>query len=280
MILDFAQLTVQEKQHYLAHLVAPRPICFASTIDKEGNVNLSPFSFFNMFSYEPSILVFSTVRRMRNNTTKHTLDNVLEVPEVAINIVTFDIVQQMSLSSCDFPKGVNEFAKSGFTEEQATFITPPLVKESKAKFECKVIEVKPLGDNGGSGSLIICEVLAVHIDDKLLDADKKLDQRKLDLVARLGGDWYSSIGEQNLFRVPKPNTQIGIGIDQLPESIRNSHILTGNDLGLLANISIVPEKDNTHNYTFVNETEQHQAIKKQLRENDIATAWQMILWNS
>src|SRR5260221_8893910 len=225
MILDSQDLTPAENQYYLQHLVAPRPICFASTIDKAGNVNLSPFSFFNLFSSNPPIVIFSSARRIRNNTTKHTLQNVTEVPEVVINIATYDMVQQISLDSCEFPKDVNEFVKAGFTEEPATLIKPSMVKESKVKMECKVIEVKPLGTEGGAGNLVICEVMRMHIDDSLLDENKKVDQRKINHVARLGGDWYCMVNETNLFRVQKPNTELGIGIDALPSPIRNSKIL-------------------------------------------------------
>ena len=209
MILDLKDLKPAEKQYYLQHVIAPRPICFASTIDKAGKVNLSPFSFFNLFSSNPPIVIFSPARRVRDNTTKHTLQNVLEVPEVVINIVTYDMVQQTSLASCEFPKGVNEFVKAGFTAEPATLVKPPMVKESKVKMECKVIEVKPLGTEGGAGNLVICEVLRMHIDDSLLNDNKKIDQRKIHHVARLGGDWYCKVDETNLFQVEKPNTQIG-----------------------------------------------------------------------
>ena len=193
MILDLKELKPSEKQYYLQHIIAPRPICFASTIDKAGNVNLSPFSFFNLFSSNPPVVIFSPARRGRDNTTKHTLENVLEVPEVVINMVTYDMVQQMSLSSCEFPKEVNEFTKAGFTEIPATVVKPPMVKESKAQLECKVLEVKPLGNEGGAGQLVICEVLVMHIDDSLLDEHKKLDQRKINHVARLGGNWYARL---------------------------------------------------------------------------------------
>jgi flavin reductase (DIM6/NTAB) family NADH-FMN oxidoreductase RutF len=208
MTFDLKDLKPAEKQYYLQHVIAPRPICFASTIDKNGKVNLSPFSFFNLFSSNPPIVIFSPARRIRDNTTKHSLENVLEVPEVAINIVTYDMVQQVSLASCEFPKGTNEFIKAGFTPEPATLITPPMVKESKVKMECKVIEVKSLGAEGGAGNLVICEVLRMHIDDTLLDANKKMDQRKINHVARLGADWYCVVNEKNLFEVEKPNTQI------------------------------------------------------------------------
>ena len=207
MIFNLNDLKTAEKQYYLQHVIAPRPICFASTIDKEGNVNLSPFSFFNLFSSNPPVVIFSPARRVRDNTTKHTLQNVLEVPEVVINIVTYDMVQQVSLASCEFPKGVNEFSKAGFTAIPATLVKPPMVKESKVKLECKVLEVKPLGTEGGAGNLVICEVLRMHIDDSLLDDPSttaqglpKLDQRKINHVARLGGDWYCQVNEQNLFQ--------------------------------------------------------------------------------
>ncbi len=216
MIIDLKELKPAERQYYLQHVVAPRPICFASTIDKAGNVNLSPFSFFNLFSANPPIVVFSPSRKVRDNTVKHTLENVQEVPEVVISIVTYDMVQQVSLASCEFPKGVNEFAKAGFTEMPASLVKPPMVKESLVNMECKVVEVKPLGTEGGAGNLVICEVLRMHIDDSLLDENKKIDQRKINHVARLGGDWYCVVNEQNLFQVEKPNTQIGIGVDSLP----------------------------------------------------------------
>ena len=195
MIIDLNELKPAERQYYLQHVVAPRPICFASTIDQAGNVNLSPFSFFNLFSANPPIVVFSPSRKVRDNSVKHTLENVLEVPEVVISIVTYDMVQQVSLASCEFPKGVNEFAKAGFTEMPATLVKPPMVKESLVNMECKVIEVKPLGTEGGAGNLVICEVLRMHIVDSLLDENKKIDQRKINHVVRLGGDWYCVVNE-------------------------------------------------------------------------------------
>jgi flavin reductase (DIM6/NTAB) family NADH-FMN oxidoreductase RutF len=290
MILDLKDLKTAERQYYLQHVIAPRPICFASTVDKEGNVNLSPFSFFNLFSSNPPIVIFSPARRVRDNTTKHTLQNVLEVPEVVINIVTYDMVQQTSLSSCEYPKGINEFIKAGFTPVPATLVKPPMVKESKVQLECKAIEVKPLGTEGGAGNLIICEVLRMHIDDSLLDENKKIDQRKINHVARLGGDWYCKVDETNLFHVPKPNTELGIGIDALPESVRTSKILTGNNLGQLANVNempvIEPSFDDTHlkniiQYYSINpdemEREVHSYAKKLLDENKVKEAWQVLL---
>lgn len=290
MIFDLNQLKTTEKQYYLQHIIAPRPICFASTIDKEGNVNLSPFSFFNMFSSNPPIVIFSPARRVRDNTTKHTLQNVLQVPEVVINIVTYDMVQQASLASCEYPKGTDEFVKAGFTKEPATLITPPMVKESKAKLECKVLEIKSLGEEGGAGQLVICEILRLHLDDSLVTEDKKLDQTKLELVARLGGDWYCRVSKENLFMVPKPNVQLGVGVDSLPESIRYSTILTGNQLGKLANVHempvIQPSFDDEHlknivQYFSVNpgemEKELHAYAAKLLDQGKIAEAWQVLL---
>jgi hypothetical protein len=218
------------------------------------------------------------------------LENVLEVPEVAINIVTYDMVHQASLSSCEFPKEVNEFVKAGFTEEPATLIRPPMVKESKVKMECKVIEVKPLGTEGGAGNLVICEVLRIHIDDGLVDDKGKIDQRKIHHVARLGGDWYCKVDETNLFHVPKPHTELGIGIDALPESIRNSKLLTGNNLAQLANVNEIPFIDPAFDdrnlkqiilYYSINpeemERELHTYAKKLLEEGKIKEAWQVVL---
>ena len=290
MILDLKDLKTAEKQYYLQHVVAPRPVCFASTIDKAGNINLSPFSFFNLFSSNPPIVIFSPSRRVRDNTTKHTLENVMEVPEVVINIVTYEMVHQVSLASCEYPKEMNEFEKAGFTAEPATLVKPPMVKESKVKMECKVLEIKTLGTEGGAGNLVICEVIRMHIDDSLLDENKKLDHRKIHHIARLGGDWYCKVDETNLFMVPKPNTELGIGVDALPESIRNSDILTGNDLGHLANVREMPiiesSFDDTHlkniiQYYSLNpddmEKELHAYAKKLLAEGKVNEAWQVLL---
>jgi flavin reductase (DIM6/NTAB) family NADH-FMN oxidoreductase RutF len=290
MIFDLKELSPVDKQYYLQHVVAPRPVCFASTVDKEGAVNLSPFSFFNMFSSHPPVVIFSPARRVRDNTTKHTLQNVQEVPEVVINIVTYDMVQQTSLSSCEYLKGVDEFIKAGFTKEPATVVRPPMVKESKAKLECKVLEIKSLGEGGGAGQLVICEVLKLHIDDSLLNTDKKFDQTKIEHIARLGGDWYCRVSKDNLFTVPKPNIQLGIGIDALPESIRYSKLLTGNHLGMLANVAempvILPSFDDKHlknivQYYSINpvemEREVHSYASKLLDENQVQEAWQVLL---
>lgn len=290
MIIDLKDISTPERQNYLQHAVAPRPICFASTIDKEGNVNLSPFSFFNLFSTDPPVVIFSPSRRVRDNTTKHSLQNVQEVPEVVINIVDYDMVQQVSLASCEYPKAMNEFVKAGFTPEPATLIKPPMVKESKVKMECKVIEIRSLGEKGGAGNLVLCEVIRMHIDDSILNEKNFIDQRKLHHVARLGGDWYCKVDETNLFIVEKPNVKLGIGIDVLPKHIRNSGVLTGNNLGQLGNVHempvIDPGFDDTHlknivQYYSINpdemEKELHTYAKKLLDQGKVREAWQVLL---
>lgn len=291
MTITLAELPVMQKQAWLQHAVAPRPIAFASTIDAAGNVNLSPFSFFNLFSSNPPIVIFSPARRVRDNTTKHTLENVLAVPEVVINICDYTMVQQMSLSSCEYPKGVNEFLKAGFTPKAATQIKPPMVAEAKIQLECKVQEVKSLGEQGGAGQLVIAEVLVMHVHDSILNAEgTMIDQRKIEHVARLGGDWYVRVNEHNLFTVPKPNTQLGIGIDHLPQGIRNSQWLSGNHLGMLANVTAIPEVDPAFHDDTVNnifqyysltpdtmEQELHRYAARLLEQQQVATAWQVLL---
>lgn len=290
MVFDLKELTTAERQYYLQHVVAPRPICFASTVDKNGVTNLSPFSFFNLFSTNPPVVIFSPSRKVRDNTTKHTLQNLMEVPEVVINIVTYDMVQQTSLASCEFPQEVDEFIKAGFTKEPATVVKPPMVKESKVKLECRVNEIKPLGEEGGAGNLVICEVLKAHIADELLNEEKKFDQTKLELVARLGGDWYCKVSKENLFTVPKPNVKLGIGIDALPESIRNSKLLTGNHLGMLGNVHdqplVDPSFDDEHLKNIIQyyavspaemEKEVHAYAAKLLDQHKVHEAWQVLL---
>ena len=292
MKLDLSTLTPADVQSYLQHAIAPRPICFASTIDLEGNVNLSPFSFFNLFSSNPPVVIFSPARRVRDNSTKHTLQNVMEVPEVVINMVDYDMVQQMSLASCEFAKEENEFIKAGFTAENATFVKPPLVKESKVKLECKVLEIKPLGTEGGAGNLVICEVLAIHIDESILNSDNKIDQTKYNLVARLGGDWYCKVSDENLFKVAKPNIKIGIGMDVLPLAIRNSKILSGNHLGQLANVDELPIIDPAFENELLQqivqyfnldtqemEIETHKLAASLLNDGNTNAAWQVLLAN-
>ncbi|RZJ75760.1 MAG: flavin reductase family protein [Flavobacterium sp.] len=233
-------LSAVQLQDYLQYAIAPRPICFASTIDAEGNVNLSPFSFFNMFSTKPPICVFSPARRVRDNTTKHTLENILQVKECVINIVNYDMVQQMSLASTEYAKGINEFDKSGFTMLKSDLVAPPRVAEAPVQFECVVNQVIPLGDSHGAGNLILAEVKLIHIKEELLDENGKIDQQKIDLVARLGGDWYCRVTKDNLFKVTKPLSKLGIGVDSLPKSVRLSKVLTGNDLGMLGNVEKLP----------------------------------------
>jgi flavin reductase (DIM6/NTAB) family NADH-FMN oxidoreductase RutF len=291
MIIDLGTVSPVERQNYLQASVAPRPICFASTIDRAGQVNLSPFSFFNLFSTTPPVLIFSPSRRVRDNTTKHTWHNVLEVPEVVINIVDISMVQQVSLSSCDYPKEVSEFTKAGFTEEPATIVRPPMVKESKVRIECRVLDTRSLGDQPGSGNLVICEALRMHIDDSILDsATGRIDQLRFPLVARLGEDWYCAVEPANLFRVEKPNIHLGIGIDALPPSVRQSRILTGNDLGLLANVHVLPTVDpawhddrlkQIFQYYAVSpdemEVELHSYARQLLSQGKIHEAWQVLL---
>lgn len=229
-------------QGYLHYAIAPRPICFASTIDKNGEVNLSPFSFFNVFSINPPICVFSPTSRARDNTAKHTLENVLEIPECVINIVNYEMVQQTYLASIDYPKGVNEFSKAGFTELASDTVKPPRVAESTVQLECVVNDVISLGKNGGAGNLVIAEVKRIHINEDILDAAGKIDLHKMDLVARLGGDWYCRVTGDNLFKIAKPTdyTGMGIGVDAFPEEVKNSNVLTGNNLGLLGLVKTLP----------------------------------------
>ncbi|MBA4259744.1 MAG: flavin reductase [Chitinophaga sp.] len=291
MKIVLSELPIMQKQAWLQHAIAPRPICFASTIDEAGNINLSPFSFFNLFSSNPPIVIFSPARRGRDNTTKHTLENVLAVPECVINIVDYSMVQQMSLSSCEYPKGTDEFIKAGFTKETATMVQPPMVKEAKIKLECKINEVKSLGEQGGAGQLVIAEVLCMHIDDAILNEEgTMIDQTKLELVARLGGDWYCKVDSHNLFKVAKPNTALGIGIDAIPSSIKNSSILTGNHLGQLGNVNELPSIDpafhdnrlkNIIQYYAINPNEMEQELHKYaaelLNQEKVQEAWQILL---
>ena len=291
--IELQQLNALEKQRWLQYAIAPRPICLASTIDKAGTINLSPFSFFNIFSIDPPIAIFSPSRRVRDNTTKHTLQNVMEVPEVVINIVDYDMVQQTSLASCDYDQDINEFIKAGFTMQPATIVQPPMVKEAKIKMECRVLEVKSLGNKGGSGNLVIAEILLIHVEESILDADGKIDQLKLNHVARLGGDWYCKVDASNLFMVEKPNTKKGIGIDALPLNIRHSIILSGNHLGQLANVYEMPIIDpayddnnlkNIFQYYSLNpdemEIELHRYAATLLTENKVKEAWQVLLSGS
>lgn len=266
-----SEITPVQLQTVMQTAISPRPIALASTVDKNGNSNLSPFSFFNMFSTVPPILIFSPSRRVRDNTTKHTLENVLEIPEVVIGTVNFPIVQQISLASTEYGDGVNEFIKSGLTMKDADLIQPKLIEECPVNFECKVLEVKPLGDQGGAGNLVICEVQKIHIREEYLNDEGNLDQAKLDMVARLGSNWYSRNNENNLFEVPKPLVTKGIGFDLLPDEIKLSKIFTGNDLGMLANIEVLPEGD------FHADENIHQSAQRLLLESKIEEAWKILI---
>lgn len=280
-------ISVGELHSYLLSSVAPRPIAFASTIDAKGNPNLSPFSFFNVFSANPPIMIFSPARRVRNNTTKHTLHNAEEVKEVVINVVNHDIVQQMSLSSTEYPDNVNEFDKSGLTMLKSDKVKPFRVAESPVQFECKVNEIIKLGDEGGAGNLIVCQVVKMHISDEVLNTDKSINQEKLDLVARAGASYYSR-ANKGFFEIPKPLSSLGIGVDAMPEHVRNSMILTGNDLGMLGNVASLPTEeeieafldDVSERYPNVKETthrEKHKIAQNYLSFGDVESAWKLLL---
>ena len=262
---------------YLSAAVTPRPIAFVSTIDSEGNENLSPFSFFNVFSVNPPILVFSPVRRVRNNTSKHTLDNVHQVKECVISLVTEEIAQQVSLASCDFDKETNEFEKAGFTEIKSDLIIPSRIKESPINFECKVNEVITLGEEGGAGSLVLCEVLKMHIDESVLDENNAIDPFKLNIVSRLGANWYGKTNKDSLYEIAKPISRMGMGIDNLPEDIRKSVILTGNELAILASAENIPEKKEFTPIDKKNTEEKHILAKELLSQGKAEDAWQILL---
>jgi flavin reductase (DIM6/NTAB) family NADH-FMN oxidoreductase RutF len=249
LTIDPKEVKTSVLHQYLLHAVAPRPIAFASTVDKDGNPNLSPFSFFNVFSANPPVLIFSPARSGRTGATKNTFDNVKEVPEVVINVVNFALVQQASLSSTEYPKGVNEFLKAGLTPVSSAKIRPFRVKESPVQMECIVKNIVELGQNGGAGNLVICEVVMMHIDESVLNEDKSMiDQQKIDLVSRMGGDLYCRASGDALFKVAKPLLTIGIGVDNIPEAIRYSKVLTGNHLGLLGNTEHLPSKEEIDAY--------------------------------
>lgn len=277
LTIDPKEIPTPKMHSYLLGSVVPRPIAFASTVDKAGLVNLSPFSFFNVFSANPPIMVFSPSRRGRDNTTKHTYENVLEVPEVVINIVNYSIVQQASLSSTEYDKGVNEFVKSGLTQVASKMVKPPRVGESPVAFECKVNDIVQLGKSGGAGNLVICEVLLMHIKEEVLDEDGRIDQHKLDAVARMGGDYYCRVRGDAIFKVPKPLTTKGIGVDQIPEVIRKSKFLTGNDLGILGNVEELPVKESNTSAKEFSIKEAHMRAHELINEGKVEAAWQLLL---
>ena len=283
-------LTIQPKETptaklhgYLLSAVAPRPIALASSIDKDGKPNVSPFSFFNVFSANPPVLIFSPARRVRDNTTKHTLENAKATKEVVINVVNHDIVHQTSLSSTEYEQGVNEFEKAGFSMLASEKVKPFRVKESPVQFECKVLEIKELGNQGGAGNLIICEVVCMHIDEAILDENGNIDQVKLDLVARAGGSFYSR-AKDSFFEIPKPILQKGIGVDALPSAVRNSDVLTGNNLGQLANVELLPKESDVNKFMQDNPqymaskiNEKHKFAQEFLQKNDVKSAWKVLL---
>ena len=281
--IDPKEIPTGKLHGYLLGAIAPRPIAFASTIDADGNPNLSPFSFFNVFSANPPILIFSPARRVKGNTTKHTLENVMEIKEVVINVVNYDIVHQMSLSSTEYPKGVNEFDKAGFTMLKSDKVKPFRVAESPVQFECKVTEIIHLGNEGGAGNLIVCEVVKLHIKEAVLDENGAIDQHKIDLVARAGGSYYSR-AKEGFFEIPKPISTLGIGVDAIPLEIRNSTVLTGNDLGMLGNVEQLPiqqdvdnfAKDNA-NFVGLETVKKHTFAKEYLKKNDVESAWNVLL---
>ncbi|WP_339703144.1 flavin reductase family protein [uncultured Marixanthomonas sp.] len=289
--IDPQEITTKKLHGYLVGAVAPRPICFASTVDADGHVNLSPFSFFNVFGANPPTMIFSPARRVRGNTTKHTLENVLETKEVVINIVNHAMVQQMSLSSTEYDKGVNEFVKAGFTEIPSDVVKPPRVAESPVQFECKVKEVIETGKEGGAGNLVICEVVKVHVDESILDDKGSIDPDKLDAVARMGGNWYTR-AKTGMFEVPKPLRTLGMGVDALPKPIRTSSILTGNDLGMLGNVENLPthqqiqayieDASETEQYLIASGTEEeiHTRAQELLCDGKITEAWNLLLARS
>ena len=286
------QIKTAQLHAYMLASIAPRPIAFASTIDKNGIPNLAPFSFFNAFGSNPPVLVFSPARRVRDNTIKHTLENIYETREVVINSVSYEMVQQTSLASCEFPKGTNEFEKAGFTPLPSEKVKPFRVKESPVHMECKVLEIKEMGTEGGAANLIICEMLLMHINEEVLNADKRIDPDKIDLVARMGGDMYCRASGSALFEVAKPNTSLGIGIDSIPASIRHSKILTGNNLGQLGNMNALPSTEEISSLKNSDDIQSilksgisadeleniiHLRAKKLLDEGNVAEAWKTLL---
>ena len=285
--IDPKEISTPQLHGYLLGAIGPRPIAFASTIDKLGRPNLSPFSFFNVFSANPPILIFSPARRVRNNTTKHTLENALTTKEVVINIVNYDMVQQMSLSSTEYDEGVNEFEKAGLTTLKSDIVEPFRVAESPVQFECKVTKVEALGKEGGAGNLIFSEVVKIHINESILNEAGSIDQDKIDLVARMGGNWYSR-ANQGMFEVPKPLSSMGIGVDQIPLSIRNSDVLSGNDLGMLGNVDKIPSEEDVDHFLKANikirsllsggeRKEIELKAKEYLNKKEVLSAWKVLL---
>ena len=292
LTIDPKEISIPKLHHYLFGSVGPRPIAFASTIDANGVPNIAPFSFFNVFSANPPIAIFSPARSGRTNTTKDTYNNVKSIPEVVINIVNFDLVHQMSLASSPYDPEISEFEKSGLTPVPSDLIRPFRIKESPVQFECKVIEVKELGDQGGAGNLVICEIVKIHISEAVLDENQAIDQHKIDLVARMGGNWYCRADKNSMFEIAKPITTCGIGYDKIPDDIRSSEVLSANNLGQLGGIEILPNETDVNEHKLIElselfiqyeddaktlERELHQLAKKQLEENQLSQAWMTLL---
>lgn len=290
--LDPKELSIPVLHGYLVGAIGPRPVAFASTIDAEGRPNLSPFSFFNVFGANPPLLIFSPARRGRDNTTKHSYHNVKAVPEVVINVVTYAMVQQTSLASTEYAEGVNEFVKAGFTPIPSEVVRPFRVKESPVQFECRVQQVIETGMGGGAGNLVLCEVVRIHVDEDLLDERGKIDQRRIDLVGRMGGNFYCRAHGDALFELAQPSTQIGVGVDALPPEARNSHILTGNDLGQLGTLLQVPDETLVNEYKLTELSDIFIALKDRptelveslhrraqdlLRKGHLEEAWKTLL---
>ena len=290
--LDPKELSIPELHGFLVGAIGPRPVAFASTIDAEGRPNLSPFSFFNVFGANPPLLIFSPARRGRDNTTKHSYHNVKAVPEVVINVVTYAMVQQTSLASTEYAEGVNEFVKAGFTPIPSDVVRPFRVKESPVQFECRVQQVIETGMGGGAGNLVLCEVVRIHVDEDLLDERGKIDQRKIDLVGRMGGNFYCRAHGDALFELAQPSTQIGVGVDALPPEARNSRILTGNDLGQLGTLLQVPDETLVNEYKltelsdiFIAHKDRHTELEESLhrraqdllRAGHLEEAWKTLL---
>ena len=291
--IDPKEIKTGQLHAHMLSAIAPRPIAFASTVDKDGTPNLSPYSFFNAFGSKPPTLIFSPARRVRDNTIKHTLENVYETMEVVINVVNYDMVQQMSLSSCEYPKGVSEFEKAGFTPIASQLVKPFRVKESPVQFECKVKQVIETGNEGGAGNLIICEILLMHVSEAVMDENGRIDQHKIDLVARCGYDWYCRASGPALFEVAKPNLKLGIGLDNIPEDIRLSEVLSGNDLGQLGNLEAIPSYEEVQAFATMPEIQRlmesleenpgtrklalHLAAKELIKAGKVADAWKLLL---
>jgi len=292
LTIDTKETKNPKLHHYLLGSVGPRPICFASTIDRDGNRNLAPFSFFNVFSSNPPIAVFSPARSGRTGQQKDTYNNVKEVPEVVINIVDYSMVHQMSLASSPYNPNEDEFVKSGLTAIESEVVRPWRVKESPVQMECKVNEVIELGEGGGAGNLIVCEILKIHISEDILDENQVIDQKKIDLVARMGGDWYCRADENSMFEIKKPITTRGIGVDEMPAEVINSKVLTGNDIGQLGGIEALPDETEVNDYKLIElanlfvsledapeklEINLHLRAKELLKENKLTEAWKTLL---